>query len=499
MSESLERESSETTLSNAWKDSAKDLAKSTTGAGITRLDLSNVLPQVDSTSEPEDSLHMAQMKADAIVEGHRAGAIPNHSEPAAISNAPAVNQNQETRPTANQLATVPTDSSASQSQELSLGLPLELVEVIQNLPSSSEVPEPGRVSSTQWVQSAMPQHSQVHPASPSPTNIAISAATPPQSASQPVRNLDIPIHAEITKASTEKQPVFQTRRDDEIVVRPRNQEKAGAEPTGSKPADVQTPNVSMAVPTQHSSDGPAMKNSAPKSGMSDAPAGNETRQTTASATHPQAEKAVQKSDPTVSQTAGVLAGQSAAQPPVSPSANTPAASAVNILPAPNAASASQVTATPVTTPSSDAHDAQPAVLPITNSLQIHAAHIVQAGSRAEMRLDMRTQAFGGVEIHTAISGKDVQLVVSAEHGNLRSFLAPEMPVLQSSLQQHDLRLEQVRTFVNTGTQPEFSSGSGRQEQNFSRPRTRTGVFYQSEDSSGNFGEEDSPKGLSIRI
>ena len=180
---------------------------------------------------------------------------------------------------------------------------------------------------------------------------------------------------------------------------------------------------------------------------------------------------------------------------------TPAAANAPASPAGVPAAASQpVAASPSQTlaPKPAAHDLPAALSDPSVPVQVHAARMFQADGRSEMRLDMQTQAFGGVEVHTSVSGKDVQLSVSAEHGDLRSFLAPEMPVLQSNLQQHDLRLQQVRTVLNTGTQREFSSGSEQQEQRFARSHPRPGMFDQ-HDIAGSPEEEDSPKGLSIRI
>ena len=183
-------------------------------------------------------------------------------------------------------------------------------------------------------------------------------------------------------------------------------------------------------------------------------------------------------------------------PVVSPAANAPAAPPAGVP----AATSQTLPASPLQTlaPRPGAHDLPAAMPDPAAPVQVSAARIVQTDSRAGMRLDMQTQSFGGVEVHTSVAGRDVQLSVSAEHGDLHSFLAPEMPVLQSQLQQHDLRLQQVRTVLNYGTQQEFSSGSGRQEQRFARPQTRPGAF-DSQNITGSPDEEDSPKGLSIRI
>lgn len=197
--------------------------------------------------------------------------------------------------------------------------------------------------------------------------------------------------------------------------------------------------------------------------------------------------------------------QTNAQPatPVQPlaSAVTPLAAGPQPAPSAGAAAASQPPpATPVQSvpPKPASHDLPAAIPDASTPVQVHAARIVQADERTEMRMGMQTQAFGALEVHASVSGKEVRFAVTAEHGDLRSFLTPEVPVLQNNLQQHDLRLEHVRTALSTASQQEFSPGSGREERRFSRPHQQPGVFDQ-QHSTASLDEEDSPGGLNIRI
>lgn len=161
---------------------------------------------------------------------------------------------------------------------------------------------------------------------------------------------------------------------------------------------------------------------------------------------------------------------------------------------------SQQSSTPVeiSVAKSSSHDLSVPVPDASISVQVHAARIVQADQYAEMRLGMQSQTFGALEVHTSVSGKDVQFAISSEHGDLHGFLTQEVPMLQSSLQQHDLRLQQVRTVLNTEIQRDFSQGSGRREQRFSRPQQLLGTFDQHDVVAG-LDEEDSSNGFSIRI
>lgn len=247
-----------------------------------------------------------------------------------------------------------------------------------------------------------------------------------------------------------------------------------------------------------------MRADAPHAGsaaQNTSPAPSDSHQAAAQSTQTQERKAEPVSDqskpnpPTsvpaaVMQPAAPTASDSSVGGLHSPPASTPTSPSE---PSPGLSRSGDVTPTP---PLHDVPQPTPAApLPV----QVHAARMVQNEDRAEMKLDMRTEIFGAVEVRTTVSGKDVQLAVSAEHGDLRAFLASEMPALQNSLQQHDMRLEHIRTLSNAGTQPEFSSGSGKQEQRFSRPRPRGGTLFQDEPGTGDFSNQDFRHGLSIRV
>jgi hypothetical protein len=84
-----------------------------------------------------------------------------------------------------------------------------------------------------------------------------------------------------------------------------------------------------------------------------------------------------------------------------------------------------------------------------------------------MHIGLRTQAFGSVEVHTAMRAAQLGVAVSSEKGDLHSFLQTDLPALQNALQQHDLRFENIR-FLQAGVG--FGSGSS------SSPDSRQGKF-----------------------
>ena len=81
---------------------------------------------------------------------------------------------------------------------------------------------------------------------------------------------------------------------------------------------------------------------------------------------------------------------------------------------------------------------------------VQTARMIEGVGQSEMHIGLRTQAFGSVEVHTALRETQLGLSVSSERGDLRSFLQADGPTLQTVLQQHDLRFGSIR-FLQTET------------------------------------------------
>jgi hypothetical protein len=134
--------------------------------------------------------------------------------------------------------------------------------------------------------------------------------------------------------------------------------------------------------------------------------------------------------------------------------------------------------------------------------QVHAARIIQSDADSQMRVEMRSQALGEIEIHASVSGREVQLAVSADRGDLHSVLAPELPSLQHALEQHGLRLEHVRTYTpnhSSGAAADFFSGSGGREQRFHRPNARLPATYESQQEPEAPASDNAITRVNIRI
>lgn len=120
---------------------------------------------------------------------------------------------------------------------------------------------------------------------------------------------------------------------------------------------------------------------------------------------------------------------------------------------------------------------EPASLKTATSFQVNAARIFQSGGLLEMRLGLRTEAFGAIQMHTTIAEKLVELALGSERGDLRASLASEFSGLQSTLQQHDLHIEELRPLANSSfqQQSDFSSSSGNQQQRHSHRHNSQGA------------------------
>lgn len=95
----------------------------------------------------------------------------------------------------------------------------------------------------------------------------------------------------------------------------------------------------------------------------------------------------------------------------------------------------------------------PAALPAG---PVQMAQMVSKAAQSEMRIGMNTSAFGSVEVRTVVHANDVGVVIGSERGDLRSLLSTELPSIANSLQQQNLRLNQVnfhQGFAFSNNQP----------------------------------------------
>ena len=79
---------------------------------------------------------------------------------------------------------------------------------------------------------------------------------------------------------------------------------------------------------------------------------------------------------------------------------------------------------------------------------IQVAPLLQRMEQSAIRMGVRTPAFGSVEIRTSLRGNHLGLALSAEKGDLKTFMGPEISGLQDSLRRHQFHFEGVR-FLET--------------------------------------------------
>lgn len=160
-----------------------------------------------------------------------------------------------------------------------------------------------------------------------------------------------------------------------------------------------------------------------------------------------------------------------------PSPQVPGASSASSTPAPAGATAPSSLPQDANTPkAADPSGEQarlpqsaeePSVVQTSPAGSVQVARMATAGAQAEMRIDLRTPAFGTVELHAVVHDSVVGMTAGSEKGDLRSFLAPELPALQASLRQQELRFDGVRFLAqgaNVGGQ--FPGESGAQSRSY---------------------------------
>lgn len=184
-----------------------------------------------------------------------------------------------------------------------------------------------------------------------------------------------------------------------------------------------------------------------------------------------AEKAVADiATPTPTASAGITGSTSGAVSAGAHTSNESTPSLINQL-------QTSATDSPAEAPSIISPQSDPSNLKTATSFQVNAARIFQSGGLLEMRLGLRTEAFGAIQMHTTIAEKQVELALGSERGDLRASLASEFSGLQSSLQQHDLRIDELRPLANSSfqQQSDFSSSSGNQQQRHSHRHNSPGA------------------------
>lgn len=100
---------------------------------------------------------------------------------------------------------------------------------------------------------------------------------------------------------------------------------------------------------------------------------------------------------------------------------------------------------------------------------VQIAQIVSKATQSEMRIGLNTSAFGNVEVRTVVHASEVGLVIGSERGDLRSLLGNELPGIANTLQQQNLRLNEVNFHQGFTFSGNSSSGGDSQPRSFTPP------------------------------
>jgi flagellar hook-length control protein FliK len=113
--------------------------------------------------------------------------------------------------------------------------------------------------------------------------------------------------------------------------------------------------------------------------------------------------------------------------------------------------------------------------PVATVGPVQVAQIASKAAQTEMRIGMNTSAFGSVEVRTTVHANDVGVVIGSEKGDLRSLMSNELPGIANTLQQQNLRLNQVSfqqgAAFSGNSFAGNSSGNGSQQRAFSSSQT----------------------------
>ena len=146
------------------------------------------------------------------------------------------------------------------------------------------------------------------------------------------------------------------------------------------------------------------------------------------------------------------------------------ANVLSQLPVPGDQSAAALSSSALNRSASSTTAASPssAELSVPVASPVQVARMVENTVQSEMHIGLRTQDFGSVEVHTVVRDMQVGLAVGSEKGDLRGFLASEMPGLQASLRQQDLRFDHIRFLEPGGPNTGFSGGDHSQSRSSSQ-------------------------------
>jgi len=107
---------------------------------------------------------------------------------------------------------------------------------------------------------------------------------------------------------------------------------------------------------------------------------------------------------------------------------------------------------------------------VPTPVAVQSARVLERMGQTEMRVGMNTADFGNVELRASVSQDRVGASVTTAHLDLRAALMAEMPSLEHSMEQHQLRLDHLDLGANGGGNQERGNLAQQQQ-----PRSQSGA------------------------
>jgi hypothetical protein len=186
------------------------------------------------------------------------------------------------------------------------------------------------------------------------------------------------------------------------------------------------PAVAQVTPQNQSSDAKPQSQDQPQSQSGDSHTGNQTRKDSGSATQSQQSSGPANGSATASSTAVDPANFATLTQTVAhgATANAPNHQASSAMPQ------------PVTV-----HEVSAAVGADPAPRIVHAARLMEAAGQAEMRVSLKSDVSGTVDVRAVLENGNISATVAAQHGGTRDWMMANMHELQTSLSHDDLNLK----------------------------------------------------------
>lgn len=109
---------------------------------------------------------------------------------------------------------------------------------------------------------------------------------------------------------------------------------------------------------------------------------------------------------------------------------------------------------------------------------VNQAQLTNAANQSEMRIAMQTSKLGGIEIHARVSGDEIGAAIIVEKHDAHAALAVELPALQQSLSDKQLRVSQVALSQGSlSSTADHNGANGQQNQRGTPQAAQSNSFW----------------------